>query len=127
MDELVNGLLNKSDQHFIRCIKSNGNKKPLEVEEEMVYSQIKYLGLLDTIKIKKMGYCIKIRYDEIDRKYCWFVRKSILIPAKNNEIVAEVKKFLARFGEDDMLFGVNKVFFKDYSYTVLMKKYAKYL
>jgi myosin heavy subunit len=33
MSELVDGLLSKSEQHFIRCIKSNGNKKALEIDE----------------------------------------------------------------------------------------------
>lgn len=41
----------------------------------MVYSQIKYLGILDTIKIKKMGYCIKPKYEELDRKFPWVLRK----------------------------------------------------
>lgn len=29
MNELVDGLLSKTEQLFIRCIKSNGNKKPM--------------------------------------------------------------------------------------------------
>jgi myosin heavy subunit len=32
------------------------------IEDEMVYNQICYLGILDTIKIKKMGYCNKLSY-----------------------------------------------------------------
>ncbi len=61
MSELMNDLV-KSDLHFIRCIKSNNQKKPMLVEEEVIFNQICYLGILDTIKIKKMGYCIKLSY-----------------------------------------------------------------
>jgi myosin-5 len=62
MNELVEGLLTKSEQHFIRCIKPNGSKSPLQVDEEIVRSQIKYLGILDTINIKKTSYCVKVKY-----------------------------------------------------------------
>jgi myosin heavy subunit len=60
MNTLIGEILNKCDLHFIRCVKSNNQKKPLYLDEEVVYNQICYLGILDTIKIKKMGYCIKI-------------------------------------------------------------------
>ena len=43
-------------------MKSNPEKKPMKIDEEILFSQIKYLGILDTIKIKKMGYCIKVKY-----------------------------------------------------------------
>ena len=77
----MDGLLSKSEQLFIRCIKSNGNKKPMEIEQEIVYSQIKYLGILDTIKIKKMGYCVKLKYEDIDRRFQWIVRPNFTRPA----------------------------------------------
>lgn len=74
MNTLVNDLLSQSELNFIRCIKSNGEKKPMKVDEEVVYSQIKYLGVLDTIKIKKMGYCAKVKYEDLDKRFPWLVR-----------------------------------------------------
>ena len=47
----------------------------MKIDEEILFSQIKYLGILDTIKIKKMGYCIKVKYEDIDRRFCWLVRR----------------------------------------------------
>lgn len=86
MNELVDGLLSRSEQLFIRCIKSNGNKKPMEIEQEIVYSQIKYLGILDTIQIKKMGYCIKIKYEDMDKRFYWIIRRNFMMPASPKEV-----------------------------------------
>jgi myosin heavy subunit len=40
----------------------------------MVYNQICYLGILDTIKIKKIGYCNKLSYEIVDKRFKWLVR-----------------------------------------------------
>lgn len=46
----------------------------------------------------------------------------------NQEEVKEcLRAFLPKFGEEHILYGATKVFFKDTAYTVLMKKYNDYL
>jgi len=67
-------LLGKSHLHFIRCIKPNSTKKALAMEDEVAYNQICYLGILDTIKLKKVGYCVKHSYEAIDARFKWLVR-----------------------------------------------------
>jgi hypothetical protein len=32
------------------------------MDDEVAYNQICYLGILDTIKLKKIGYCVKLNY-----------------------------------------------------------------
>ena len=99
----------------------------MKIDEEVLFSQIKYLGILDTIKIKKMGYCIKVKYEDMDRRFCWLVRRQFHIPAFSNEIKEALAEFLPRFGEEEFLYGKNKIFFKDEAYGVLLKKYIKYV
>lgn len=62
INSLITDLLGKSELHFIRCVKSNSSKKALMMEDEVAYNQICYLGILDTIQLKKLGYCIKHSY-----------------------------------------------------------------
>jgi len=92
--------LKKSELHFIRCIKSNNYKKPNFIEDEMVYSQICYLGILDTIKIKKMGYCNKLSYETLDKRFKWLVRYHFDKPAFSNEIKTSFERFVPRFSND---------------------------
>jgi myosin heavy subunit len=73
MSDLMNDL-GQSELHFIRCIKSNNQKKAMLLEDEVLFNQICYLGILDTIKIKKMGHCVKLSYETLDKRFKWFLR-----------------------------------------------------
>lgn len=39
--------------HFVRCIKPNEEKKAFTFVDRVCYNQIKYLGILDTIQMRK--------------------------------------------------------------------------
>lgn len=94
----------------------------------MVYSQIKYLGILDTIRIKKMGYSIKIKYQEFDRRFCWLVRtKSVIEKSNSKEINEAIRKFLPKFGEEEFLIGFTKILWKDYAFSAFLQKYSFYV
>ena len=38
-----------------------------------------------------------------------------------------IGEFLPRYGEDSIVYGTTKVFFKDYAFTTFTKKYSQYL
>jgi myosin heavy subunit len=48
--------LNSCDCHFIRCIKPNELKRPNIMSETMTLNQIRYLGVLDSLKVRKESY-----------------------------------------------------------------------
>ena len=58
-----------SDMHFIRCIKPNDQKLPLTFVERVCYNQIKYLGILDTVRMRKDCYHVRLQYAEFYKKY----------------------------------------------------------
>lgn len=97
------------------------------MEDEVTYNQICYLGILDTIKLKKLGYCIKLDYEIIDKRFRWLVRFYFREPAFPKEIMKALEQFLPRFDQEEILYGKNMVFFRDYAYTALVKKYHQYL
>jgi len=45
--------------HYIRCIKSNDKKLPLTFNTGRVEHQVKYLGLLENVKVKRAGYAYR--------------------------------------------------------------------
>lgn len=57
MDEL-----SSSDCHFVRCLKPNEIKKPLVVTASYTLLQIKYLGVLESIKVRKDGFPFRKDY-----------------------------------------------------------------
>lgn len=42
--------------HFVRCIKPNELKKKELLEPKFIMQQIRYLGVFESIKIRKQGY-----------------------------------------------------------------------
>jgi myosin heavy subunit len=42
--------------HFVRCIKPNGKQQPDIIDEELMYAQLRYSGLLETVKIRRCGF-----------------------------------------------------------------------
>lgn len=54
--------------HYVRCIKSNDQKQPNKIDDRRVIHQIKYLGLLENIKVRRAGYAYRGDYGRfVDR------------------------------------------------------------
>lgn len=80
MNELTRSLQDKSELYFIRCIKSNNTKSPGNFEGRVALEQIRYLGILDTIKMRKNSYSVRIKYRQFLDKYPWY---RDFLPGKN--------------------------------------------
>jgi myosin-1 len=49
----------KCTPHYIRCVKPNDIKKPVLWSEQRVLHQVKYLGLLENVKVRRAGYAYR--------------------------------------------------------------------
>ena len=52
--------LTACNPHYIRTIKPNENKRPGEFDMERCTHQVRYLGLLENIRIRRAGYCYRV-------------------------------------------------------------------
>ena len=62
LDKLVKEL-SSQEQHYIRCIKPNDENICNKFCEERVLEQLKYCGVLEAIKIARLGYPVRIPKD----------------------------------------------------------------
>lgn len=60
---------------FVRCVKSNEQKKPFFFNATKVYKQLQYLGVLDSIRIRHEGFAYQKPYQEFFEYYV------IVVPA----------------------------------------------
>lgn len=68
MSELMKEL-NSCDVHFIRCLKPNEVKKCNIFHHSMTLNQIRYLGVLDSLKVRKDSYPIRRAFDLFYKQY----------------------------------------------------------
>lgn len=61
--------LKKCQPHYIRCIKPNETKKPRDFENARVLHQVKYLGLLENIRVRRAGWAFRCPFDKFIERF----------------------------------------------------------
>lgn len=70
--------LNSCQCNYIRCLKPNEIKLKDFFIPTFVFKQIRYLGILDTIRIRKKGYPCRLKFKDFFFKFeevCWYNEK----------------------------------------------------
>ncbi|RZF45163.1 hypothetical protein LSTR_LSTR007126 [Laodelphax striatellus] len=68
MIALVKTLASK-EPFYVRCIKPNEEKSPCLMDDERVEHQVRYLGLLENIRVRRAGFAHRQRYDRFLKRY----------------------------------------------------------
>ncbi|XP_078412285.1 unconventional myosin-IXb isoform X4 [Cetorhinus maximus] len=101
--------LGKAEPFFIRCIRSNAQKLELCFDDELVLQQLKYTGMLETVRIRRSGYSAKYTFQEFMDQF------RVLLP-KNAEPVQELIDALfnkLELDRNNCQIGKTKVFMKE--------------
>lgn len=61
--------LNQCSPHYVRCVKPNDTKKPGDFEFDRTLHQVKYLGLVENIRIRRAGFCYRATYGAFLQRY----------------------------------------------------------
>ncbi|XP_063627273.1 unconventional myosin-IXa-like [Cydia splendana] len=110
--------LNQANPFFIRCIKSNSDKVPNVFDEETVQRQLRYTGMLETVRIRQAGYNVRLTYEEFIQLY------RILLPKGLLSSQIDVRHFLAKLNldRDNYQLGATKIFMRESEQTKLEYK-----
>lgn len=134
LDELLK-MLSQSNPRYVKCIKPNPNKKPLELDSLDVSDQLLSAGVLEAIKIRKQGYSIRRTHEEFvkryQRLYPDIIPRIKILEEKGNFQSAslEMFSFFSKIPEMKdksdkkyIQFGTNKVFMREEVKDVLEYK-----
>ncbi|XP_030067877.1 unconventional myosin-XV [Microcaecilia unicolor] len=113
--------MERCNPFFVRCIKPNNKKEPRLFESDVVTSQLKYSGILETIRIRKEGYPIRIPFQIFLDRYRCVLRLNYSIPADGENCITVLKK-LCTVTQASYCVGVNKLFMKEHVYQVMESK-----
>ncbi|KAJ3157501.1 cytochrome c oxidase subunit 1, partial [Irineochytrium annulatum] len=105
--------------HYVRCIKPNPDKEPFGFEDGMVLSQLRYSGMLDTIRIRKAGYPMRIPFETLCRAYRCLLPGALMQKGSDSKLgAAEIIK-RANFKTGLWQQGKSKMFLKMEAFDAL--------
>jgi hypothetical protein len=110
LDDLM-VILKETTPHYVRCIKPNPKQLPLTFEDKLVIEQLSYLGMMDTVKIRKMGFPIRLAYQEFVGRYGILTKRTPSKKVERTE-VETIFKALNLLPIADYQIGLTKIFLK---------------
>ncbi|XP_073072086.1 unconventional myosin-VIIa isoform X6 [Manis javanica] len=114
--ELLMRTLGACQPFFVRCIKPNEFKKPMQLfDRHLCVRQLRYSGMMETIRIRRAGYPIRYSFVEFVERY------RVLLPGvKPAYKQGDLRGTCQRMAEavlgthDDWQIGKTKIFLKDH-------------
>ncbi|XP_012256582.2 myosin-IIIb-like isoform X3 [Athalia rosae] len=121
--DLLQKMVSGSPQ-FVRCIKPNDSKSPRLFDSEKVIKQLRYTGVLETIRIRQNGFSHRIPFNDFLKRYCFlaFGYDERVVANRDN-----CRLLLVRLKMDGWALGKTKVFLKYYHVEFLSKMYEEQL
>ncbi|XP_029888199.1 unconventional myosin-IXb isoform X2 [Aquila chrysaetos chrysaetos] len=107
--------LGKAEPFFIRCIRSNAEKKEMLFDESLVLQQLRYTGMLETVRIRRSGYSAKYTFEEFIDQF------QVLLPKNAKASKEDICVYLNKLKLDENYYqiGKTKVFMKEAERQIL--------
>uniref|UniRef100_A0A671MWP1 Unconventional myosin-IXa-like n=1 Tax=Sinocyclocheilus anshuiensis TaxID=1608454 RepID=A0A671MWP1_9TELE len=80
--------LGQSEPYFVKCIRSNAEKLPLRFSDVLVLRQLRYSGMLETVRIRRSGYSVKYSFQDFAHHF------RVLLPAGFHTSQTGIRQFL---------------------------------
>ncbi|XP_073722285.1 unconventional myosin-XV [Misgurnus anguillicaudatus] len=116
--------MERCNPFFVRCMKPNNNKEPGIFDPELVATQLRYSGILDTIRIRKEGYPIRMPFHKFLNRYKPLLGLKNPPPPDGDNCVFMLMK-LCPVNKGDYQVGVSKLFLKENVYQLLESKHDR--
>ncbi|ORY03520.1 myosin-2 [Basidiobolus meristosporus CBS 931.73] len=103
--------INSTNVHYIRCVKPNEAKKPWQFDPQMVLSQLRACGVLETIRISCEGYPSRRTIEEFVDRYYLLLPSSQWSPQDLSKFTMSILELTIN-NPDKYQLGLTKVFFR---------------
>ena len=119
--------------HFIRCLKPNEQKKKEFWTGTLVLQQIQYLGVLQSIKVRKESYPIRRNYKKMFERFSELSdnKKSLIQleqdPKTDYKSLIEriMKEKFKNLNKEVVLFGTTKIFLRSSAFEMIEIQYKE--
>ncbi|XP_056370926.1 unconventional myosin-Ia isoform X2 [Oenanthe melanoleuca] len=108
---LMKNLYSKNP-NYIRCIKPNDTKSAMVFTPELVLAQVRYLGLLENVRVRRAGYAFRQPYGPFLQRYKMLGRRTWPRWDGGDREGAEVLMAGLAFPAEEVAFGHTKIFIR---------------
>uniref|UniRef100_A0A6V3LQ19 Myosin motor domain-containing protein n=2 Tax=Lotharella globosa TaxID=91324 RepID=A0A6V3LQ19_9EUKA len=118
--------LHNTEPHYIRCIKPNPNKSPLEFYGKMSFDQLRNSGVFEAVKIRKAGYPFRYTHKE------FFWRFAATMPEHRQkfsptDMIDNCRVLISNFGFDtktkqEIQVGRSKILYRAPQHRIMENK-----
>ncbi|XP_014481805.1 PREDICTED: unconventional myosin-XV isoform X1 [Dinoponera quadriceps] len=99
---------------FVRCIKPNTEKAPMKFDMPCVLEQLRYTGMLETIRIRKTGYPVRLLFGHFVDRYRYLVSTHLPRGAPNKELCRIIlSKAAPKEAQSQYQLGLTRVFLRE--------------
>ncbi|EGW01271.1 Myosin-XV [Cricetulus griseus] len=103
---------------FVRCLKPNHKKEPGLFEPDVMMAQLRYSGVLETVRIRKEGFPVRLPFQVFIDRYRCLVALKLNVPADGDMCVSLLSR-LCTVTSDMYRVGVSKLFLKEHLHQLL--------
>uniref|UniRef100_A0AAR2IY67 Myosin X n=1 Tax=Pygocentrus nattereri TaxID=42514 RepID=A0AAR2IY67_PYGNA len=112
--------LSTSNPFFVRCIKPNNNKMPDRFDHSLVLNQLRYSGMLETVRIRRAGFPVRRTFQDFCSRY-YVLLKGVAMCNDHKEACLQLLRLYDSSNAEWQL-GKTKVFLKESLELRLEKK-----
>ncbi|XP_074387009.1 unconventional myosin-Ia isoform X1 [Zonotrichia albicollis] len=108
---LMKNLYSKNP-NYIRCIKPNDTKSAMVFTPELVLAQVRYLGLLENVRVRRAGYAFRQLYGPFLQRYKMLNAQTWPRWDRGDREGTEVLLAGLEFPAEELAFGHTKIFIR---------------
>ncbi|XP_054634967.1 unconventional myosin-XV [Dunckerocampus dactyliophorus] len=113
--------MERCNPYFVRCIKPNHHKEAGVFDTELVCTQLRYSGIMETIQIRKEGYPVRLPFHNFLSRYKALLCMKDRPPAVGENCAIMLRK-LGPVKVGSFQLGVSKIFLKEDLHQLLEGK-----
>lgn len=100
---------------FVRCIKPNNEKAPMKFDMPCVLEQLRYTGMLETIRIRKTGYPVRLPFAHFVERYRYLMPRDLPRGAPSKELCRIIlEKAASKDDQNQYQLGTTRVFLREW-------------
>ena len=104
--------LDATQPHFVRCIVPNSEKRPSKMDLPLVLDQLRCNGVLEGIRIARLGYPNRLLFTEFCSRYAILAPDACDARGQDARVLSQRIADVLRLSSDVYKIGLTKIFFK---------------